>query len=58
MGNEGRSKVLGKDIIEVVFTSIKNITLANILYVSDMNRNLNIENLLSKLGIMCLNPVS
>ena len=40
MGNEGRSKVLGKGIIEVVFTFEKNITLINVLYVLDMNRNL------------------
>ena len=51
MSNEGRSKVLGKGIIEFVFTSEKNITLVNVLYVPDMKRNLISGELLSKLGI-------
>ena len=51
MGNEGRSKVLGKGAIEVVFTSEKKITLVNVLYVSDMNRNLISGDFLSKPGI-------
>ncbi|KAL6350507.1 hypothetical protein AAG906_019154 [Vitis piasezkii] len=40
MGNEGKSKVLGKGTIEVVFTSGKKVTLTNVLYVPDMNKNL------------------
>ena len=51
MGNEGRSKVLGKGTIEVVFTSGKNITLVNVLYVSDINRNLISGDLLNKPSI-------
>ena len=52
MGNEGGSKVLDKGtIIEVVFTFEKNITLANVLYVLDMNKNLISEDLLNKPGI-------
>ena len=51
MGNEGRSKVLGKGTIEVVFTSGKKITLVNVLYVSDMNRNRISGDLFSKPGI-------
>ena len=51
MGNEGRSKVLCKGTIEVVFTSGKRITLVNVLYVLDMNRNLISVDLLSKLAI-------
>ena len=51
MGNEMRSKVLGKDTIEVVFTSEKEITLVNELYVPNMNRNLISGDLLSKPGI-------
>ena len=50
MGNEGRSKVLDKGTIEVVFTSGKNITFVNVLYVPDINRNLISRDLLSKLG--------
>ena len=51
MGNERRSKVLGKGIIEVVFTSSKKITLVNVLYVPNMNRNLISGDLLSKPSI-------
>ena len=51
MGNENRSKVHGKGSIELSFTSGKKITLANVLHVPDMNRNLVSGNLLGKLGI-------
>ncbi|RVW79629.1 Retrovirus-related Pol polyprotein from transposon TNT 1-94 [Vitis vinifera] len=51
MGNEGRSKVLGKGTIEVVFTSDKKVTLINVLYVPDMNKNLVSGDLLGKPGI-------
>ncbi|RVW39390.1 hypothetical protein CK203_096135 [Vitis vinifera] len=57
MGNEGKSKVLGKGTIEVVFTSGKKVTLKNVLYVPDMNKNLVsgicLANRVSK---RCLNP--
>ena len=43
--------MLGKGTIEVVFTSRKKITLVNVLYVLDMNRNLISRDLFSKLGI-------
>ena len=48
MRNEGRSKVLGKGTIEVVFTSEKKITLVNVLYVPDINRNFISGDLLRK----------
>ncbi|RVW78144.1 hypothetical protein CK203_049694 [Vitis vinifera] len=51
MGNEGRSKVLGKGTIEVAFTSGKRVTLINVLYVPDMNKNLVSGNLLGKPSI-------
>uniref|UniRef100_F6HXW6 CCHC-type domain-containing protein n=1 Tax=Vitis vinifera TaxID=29760 RepID=F6HXW6_VITVI len=51
MGNEGRSKVLGKGTIEVVFTSGKKVTLINVLYVPDMKKNLVSGDLLGKSGI-------
>ena len=51
MGNEGRSKVLGKGSVDLHFTSGKKITLINVLYVPDMNRNLVSGNLLGKPGI-------
>ncbi|RVW77298.1 Retrovirus-related Pol polyprotein from transposon TNT 1-94 [Vitis vinifera] len=51
MGNEGKSKVLGKGTIEVVFTSGKKVTLKNVLYVPDMNKNLVSGDLLGKPGI-------
>ena len=51
MGNEGRSKVLDKGIVEVVFTSGKEVTLINVLYVPDMNKKLVSEDLLGKPGI-------
>ncbi|RVW93366.1 Retrovirus-related Pol polyprotein from transposon TNT 1-94 [Vitis vinifera] len=51
MGNEGKSKVLGKGTIEVVFTSGKKVTLTNVLYVPDMNKNLVSGDLLGKPGI-------
>ncbi|KAL6313819.1 hypothetical protein AAG906_010238 [Vitis piasezkii] len=51
MGNEGRSKVLGKGTIEVAFTSGKKVTLINVLYVPDMNKNLVSGDLLGKPGI-------
>ncbi|RVW36064.1 hypothetical protein CK203_079683 [Vitis vinifera] len=51
MGNEGRSMVLGKGTIEVVFTSGKKATLINVLYVPDMNKNLVSGDLLGKPGI-------
>ncbi|RVW46570.1 Retrovirus-related Pol polyprotein from transposon TNT 1-94 [Vitis vinifera] len=51
MGNEGRSKVLGKGTIEVVFTSGKKFTLIDVLYVPDMNKNLVSGYLLGKPGI-------
>uniref|UniRef100_F6H3T4 ABC transporter G family member 40 n=1 Tax=Vitis vinifera TaxID=29760 RepID=F6H3T4_VITVI len=51
MGNEGKSKVLGKGTIEVVFTSGKKVTLKNVLYVPDMKKNLVSGDLLGKPGI-------
>ncbi|RVW64665.1 Retrovirus-related Pol polyprotein from transposon TNT 1-94, partial [Vitis vinifera] len=51
MGNEGRSKVLGKGTIEVAFTSGKKVTLINVLYVPDMNKNLVSGDFLGKPGI-------
>ncbi|RVW72568.1 hypothetical protein CK203_060076 [Vitis vinifera] len=51
MGNKGRSKVLGKGTIEVVFTFGKKVTLINVLYVLDMNKNLVSGDLLGKPGI-------
>ena len=51
MGNERISKVLGKGTIEVVFTSRKKFTLVNVLYVSDINRNLISGDLLNKSSI-------
>lgn len=40
MKNKGRSKVFGKENIELAFTSSKVITLTNVLHVPDMNQNL------------------
>ncbi|CAA3002976.1 wall-associated receptor kinase 2, partial [Olea europaea subsp. europaea] len=51
MGNEGRSKVIGKGNVELLFTSGKKITLTNVLHVPEMNRNLASGVLLGKLGI-------
>ena len=51
MGNEGRSKVFGKGSVELLFTSGRKITLANVLHVPDMNRNLVSGDLLGKPGI-------
>ena len=51
IGNEGRIKVLGKGTIKVVFTSGKNITLVNVMYVPDINRNLISGDLCSKPSI-------
>ncbi|KAL5543240.1 hypothetical protein UlMin_010950 [Ulmus minor] len=51
MGNENRSKVLGKGSIDLLFTSRKTITLTNVLYVSNMNQNLVSGALLGKPGI-------
>ena len=51
MGNEGRSKVFGKGSVELLFTSGRKITLANVLHVPDMNRNLVSGDLLRKPGI-------
>ncbi|XP_030495093.1 uncharacterized protein LOC115710880 [Cannabis sativa] len=51
MGNEVKSKVLGKGTINVFFTSGKKVTLVNVLYVPDMNRNLISGDLLGKPGI-------
>ena len=51
MGNEGRSKVFGKGSVELLFTSGGKITLANVLHVPDMNRNLVSGDLLGKPGI-------
>ncbi|KAK0570430.1 hypothetical protein LWI29_001000 [Acer saccharum] len=51
MGNKGHSKVLSKGNIELFFTSGRKITLANVLYVPDMNRNLVNGDLLGKPGI-------
>lgn len=51
MGNEERSKVLGKGTIEVAFTFGKRVTLINVLYVPDMNKNLVSGDLLGKPGI-------
>ena len=48
MGNEGRSKVLGKGTIELFFTSEKKIVLVNALHVPNMNRNLVSGDLLGK----------
>ncbi|RVW74280.1 Retrovirus-related Pol polyprotein from transposon TNT 1-94 [Vitis vinifera] len=59
MGNEGKSKVLGKGTIEVVFTSGKKVTLTNVLYVPDMNKNLVSGDLLgNRVSKRCLNPNS
>ncbi|KAL6351005.1 hypothetical protein AAG906_031591 [Vitis piasezkii] len=55
MGNEGRSKVLGKGTIEVVLPPQK-VTLINVLYVPDMNKNLVSGDLLGKpVSKRCLN---
>ncbi len=51
MGNENHSKVLGKGIIDLFFTSRKTITLTNVLYVPDMNWNLVSDAFLIKPGI-------
>ena len=51
MGNEGRSKVLGKGTIELFFTFRKKIVLVNALHVLNMNRNLVSRDLLGKPGI-------
>ena len=51
MGNEGRSKVFGKGSVELLFTYGRKITLANVLHVLDMNRNLVSGDLLGKPGI-------
>ena len=51
MGNEVRSKVIGKGNVELIFTSGKKITLTNVLHVPDMNRNLVSGDLLGKPGI-------
>jgi hypothetical protein len=40
MGNDVRSKVIGKRNVDIIFTSGKTVTLTNILHVPDMNRNL------------------
>ncbi|KAL6312584.1 hypothetical protein AAG906_005984 [Vitis piasezkii] len=50
MGNEGKSKVLGKGTIEIVLPPQK-VTLTNVLYVPDMNKNLVSGDLLGKPGI-------
>lgn len=51
MGNEWRSKVIGKGDVEIIFTSRKKITLTNVLYVPKMNKNLASWVLLEKSGI-------
>ena len=51
MGNEGRSKVLGKGNMELAFTSGKKVTLTNVLHVFDMNKNFVSGDLLGKSGI-------
>ena len=51
MGNEGRSKVVGKGSVELNFTSGKKITLVNVLHVPEMNRNLVSGDLLGKPGV-------
>ena len=51
MGNENRSKVFDKGSIDLLFTHGKKITLTNVLYVPDMNRNLATGALLGKSGI-------
>ena len=54
MGNEGRSKALGKGTIEVIFTSEKMITFINVLYVPNMNKNFIRGDLLRKLILLSL----
>lgn len=51
MENEGRSKVIGKGNVELIFSSGKKITLTNVLHVPEMNRNLASGVLLGKPGI-------
>ena len=51
MGNEVKSRVIGKRNVKIVFTSGKKVTLTNVLHVPDMNRNLVSGDLLSKPGI-------
>ncbi|KAI9177785.1 hypothetical protein LWI28_019255 [Acer negundo] len=51
MGNEGRSKVVGKRSVDLVFTSRKKVTLTNVLHVPEMNRNVVSGDLLGKPGI-------
>ena len=51
MGNEVRSKVVGKGTVELVFTSGKKVILTNVLHVPDMRRNLVSGDLLGKPGI-------
>lgn len=51
MGNKGRSKVIDKGNINVIFTLGKKIALTNVLYIPEMSRNLASGVLLKKLGI-------
>ncbi|URE42102.1 Retrotransposon protein [Musa troglodytarum] len=51
MGNEVRSKVIGKGNVELIFTSGKKVTLTNVLHVLGMSRNLVSGNLLGEPGI-------
>ena len=54
MGNEGRSRVVRKRDVELVFTSGKRVTLTNVLHGPEMNRNLVSGVLLGKPGIKCV----
>lgn len=40
MGNEVQSKVVGKGIVELIFTSGNKVIMTNVLHVLDMRRNL------------------
>ena len=51
MGNEGKSNVLGKGNVELIFTSGKKVILISVLHVLNMNRNLVTLVLLNKLDI-------
>ena len=48
MGNEGRSKIVGKGYVELTFTLRKMLTLINVLRVPEINRNLVTRDLLGK----------
>lgn len=54
IGNEVRSRIVGKGSVELNFTYEKKVTLVNVHYVPDMNRNLVSGNLL---GEPCIKSV-